>query len=190
MAKITERYSAATRSSNLKPKREQHEVGDLDILGAYGKADKHLTDGKDGKGNPVRPAPLAVPLERLLTGDGNSAYEIVRMLGAMCWWHARDIRVKINHIQAHDMAKACLAWFRNGTCQPCGGHGQTLIPGSKSFSGHDCQVCRGTGKILFESNFKTEHRQLARWLVTEIEREVGRAAPAAMRALSSGMELP
>lgn len=189
MAKLTERYSAATRSSNLKPKREQHEVGDLDILGAYGKADKHLTDGRDGKGNPVRPAPLAVPLERLLTGDNNSAYEIVRLLAVMVFERSWEVRVKIGHPQCHDMAKACLAWFRNGSCRPCGGHGKTLIPGSPAFSGHDCPACRGTGKIPFESQFRQEHQALARWLVIEMEAEVGRAAPAAMRALSSGMDL-
>lgn len=200
MANIRNRYSSAVHSSNLKVSKEADKTGetvveDTDALSAMAWADKALktgwrTTGPDGKGEPVRPAPLAVPLARFLAGDGGSAHEIVRLLAIMVFERSWDVRVKINHVQAHDMACACLAWHRNGRCRVCGGHGKTLIPGSRSFSDHDCQVCRGTGKVPFKAQFKPEHQDLADWLVAEMEREAGRAGPAAMKALSSTMELP
>ena len=192
--KITDRYASAIHSSRLVTSREndkdgQTTVEDLDAIGAYAWADRDLTRGHDSSGNAVRPAPLAVPLERLFAGDHRAAHEIVGMMSDMVWRRAREVRVKINHLQAHDMACACLAWCRNGTCKSCGGHGKTLIPGSKSFSDHDCQPCVGTGKLVFNSAFRREHRELASWLVAELEREMGRAGPQAMRVLAPKLEL-
>lgn len=185
---ISQRYATATTSSNLKPRTEQQETGDTDVLGAYAIASKRLTEGCDRHGNIFKPAPLAVPLERLLTGDGSAATEIVKLLADKAFTQSWAQGVKISRMQCDDMAKACLAWWRDGVCKVCGGHGKTLIPGSKSFSDHDCQACRGTGKIKFEVQFKPEHRELANWLVDQVEREVGRAGPAAMRALGNLMD--
>lgn len=191
---ITDRYTTAVHSSNLKVSKEAHKQNtqssdDVEILGAMGLADRDLTRGYMTDGTPVKPAPLAVPLARLFSGDNNAAYDIVRQLADMAFDYSRRIKVKLQRPIAHDMACACLAWHRNGTCRPCGGHGFTLIPGSKTHSGHECQGCRGTGKISFESQFRQEHQPIARWLVTEMERESGRAAPQAIRLLSSSMDL-
>jgi hypothetical protein len=99
------------------------------------------------------------------------------------------MRIKISRPVAHDMACACLAWHRNGRCTACGGHGLTLIPGTKTHSEHECQPCRGSGKVLFDQQFRQDHQQLARWLVSEMERAAGRAGPIAMRSLADDMEL-
>ena len=194
MAKITDRYATAVHSSNLKVTKEAHKADarssdDVEILGAMGLADRDLTRGYMTDGTPVKPAPLAVSLERLFVGDNTAAHAIVRTLAQMAFGYSRRIRVKLQRPTAHDMACACLAWHRNGTCRACGGHGQTLIPGSKTHSGHECQVCRGTGKVLFDTQFRHEHRPIARWLVDEMEKEMSRAAPQAMRLLADSMNL-
>lgn len=189
MARITDRYASAVHSSNLKVSRESDKVtestvDDTDTLGAYGLADRDLTRGHDSQGNPIRPAPLAVPLERLFAGDSNAAHDIVRTLADMLYTHSFDVRVKISRVQCVDIAKACLAWHRDGVCRDCGGHGYSLIPGVPSLSGHECPGCRGIGKILLAKAFPMKTLALAQWLISEIERESGRAGPRAMRLLS------
>jgi len=186
--KITERYSTAIHSSALTVDTKTT-MSDTDVLAAFGFADKALKTGRDSQGLPVKPAPLAVPLERLFSGDNRAAIEIVMILANMAYTQSWIDRVKISRVQALDMAKACLAWHRDGTCKPCGGHGLTLIPGTKTHSEHDCPACFGKGKIPFESNFRQEHKALARWLVVQMDREAGRAGPAAMQKLAERMEL-
>lgn len=186
--KINDRYASAVHSSNLGVDGKTV-MSDSDVLGAMGIAGRVLTVGHTSDGTPVKPVPLAVPLERLFSGDNRAAYEIVRMMGQMAFEHSFAIKVKINRVTATDMAKACLAWHRDGLCKPCGGRGKTLIPGTKTLSERDCPHCRGTGKIPFEQKFRPEHRDLARWLVAEMARAAGHAGPAAMRALAPSLDL-
>lgn len=186
--KITDRYASAVFSGNLKTK-DGTVMGDTDVLGAMGLADKALTSGRHSDGSPCRPAPLAVALERLFSGDNGAAFVIVELLADKTLRQSWKLRVKIKPGQALRMAQACLAWHRNGRCDPCGGLGQTLIPGSRTRSSHDCQVCRGTGKVLFERQFRQEHQELARWLLSEIARECGRAGPVAMAKLAENFNL-
>lgn len=196
MASISNRYASAVHSSNLKQTSElnklddQGQSSDADILGAMGIADRRLSEGLDHTGKPTYDKhPLSVPLERMFAGDARGTGEIVDILAIMVHGQAVAQRLRMTPVQDKDMARACLAWYRNGTCRPCGGHGKTLIPGTKTHSDHDCQVCRGAGKMPFTSQFRPEQRELARWLVAELERELGRAGPAAMKALASSMEL-
>lgn len=194
MAKITDRYVTAVHSSNLKVSRELDKTtetvaDDTDALGAYGLADRDLERGHRSDGSPVKPAPLAVPLERLFAGDRNAAYDIVRQLSAMLYDHSFDVRVKISRVQCTDIAKACLAWHRDGVCKACGGHGYSLIPGVPSLSSHTCPTCRGTGKIRLSAVFGVKNLALAQWLIDEMTREAGRAGPEAMKRLSSAMDL-
>ena len=187
--KITARYASAVNSSRLVTSRELDKDGktaieDIDALGAMAWADRDLTRGHDSHGHSVRPAPLAVPLERLFAGDHSAAHDIVKMMAKMVFKHSFKSKVRISAVQSQDMACACLAWCRSGTCKSCGGHGKTLIPGSKSFSDHDCQPCTGTGKLPFVRQWRQEHQGLAVWLVTKIEQEMGRAGPQAMRVLA------
>jgi hypothetical protein len=199
---LQERYRAAIHTSNLgsDPRSAR---SPSDVVGAYGLADKHLTTGyvKTGKGPQdgykIRESPLSVALERLLGGDNNAAHDIVRQMAEMVWSRADHERTKpkLTRPAAHDMACGCLAWYRNGTCRTCGGHGKTLIAGTKTHSERDCPACydallaHSSGKVPFEINFMPEHRELARWLVVEMERALGRAGPAAMNAIAERMSI-
>ncbi len=197
---IRQRYARAVHSGNLLVRSAKHTadeadtvLGDPEVLGAYGLADRNLVEGRelgrDRKWRSVTPAPLAVPLERLFAGDHRAAHEIVRIMADMVFGEARRLRIQLSSVQASDMARATLAWFRNGTCRPCGGLGKPLIKDSPVQSAQDCDKCGGTGKIMFESNFRYEWKPLALWLKDRMEKESGRAAPAAMRALSNSMDL-
>lgn len=174
--RIQDRYASAIRASSLKhDPRSMHSA--TDVLGAYGLASKEQS--------------LAVALERLLSGDNRQAHEVVRMMSLMVWSRAQVMRVKpkLMRPSAHDMACACLAWYRNGVCRPCGGLGKTLMPGTTVLSAHECQVCKGTGKVLFEQQFKPEWRELAAWLQAEMQRSLASAGPAAMARLAPSLDL-
>jgi hypothetical protein len=188
MTKIQNRYASAVHSSNLSVDGRTY-MSDSDTLGAMGIADRVLTTGRTSDGTPVKPSPLAVPLERLFSGDNREAHEIVRLMAQMAHEHSFQIKVKISRAQCKDMAQACLAWHRNGTCKPCGGRSYSLIPGTKTLSDRECPECRGSGKAPLERQFRMEHRELARWMVAEMARAAGQAGPQAMRVLAPTLEL-
>jgi hypothetical protein len=188
-AGIEERYSTAVNSSTLVV-NPRTSMSATDILGAMGIADRELTEGKTSQGDPVRPAPLAVSLERLLRGgDARVAHSVVRGMADLVWREARGKKVKLTHADARDMAKVVLAWFRHGTCKPCGGHGFALIKGSKTHSDARCEHCKGAGKRSLAKEFEASKRDLADWLRNEVEREAGRAGPRAMAHLAFNMDL-
>jgi len=189
--KILDRYASAVRSSCLTVD-ERTSYSDTDVLGAMGLAHRDLSEGRTwskGRQVPIPKAQLAVPLERLFMGDNSAAQEIVEIMVEWLRGKAPALRMKMTTLQCGDMAKACLAWHRDGVCKHCGGHGQSVIKGSTTIGGAICKHCRGTGRILFEKQFRHEHRDLARWLVGEIEREQGRAGPAAMRKIAAQLHL-
>ncbi|MDM0041866.1 hypothetical protein QTI05_22690 [Variovorax sp. J22R193] len=176
--KIADRYASAIRSSCLTVD-ERTTFSDTDVLGAMGLASRTL----DQEGHP-----LAVALERLFAGDNGASMIIVQVLSDMAWRRARTTKVRLNRMGAADMAKACLAWHRDGVCKACGGHGTLVIPGSTTLGPHDCKPCRGDGKVPFERQFDLEQRELAAWLVAQMEREQSRAGPAAMKALAPRLD--
>lgn len=186
------RYSRAVHSGNLTVVRgESHEevlLNDPEVLGAYGLADRNLTAGRergrDGKERPVTPAPLAVPLERLFAGDARAAHEVVRILADAAFNEARRRRVKLDQVQAFDMARAVLAWFRNGVCRPCGGRGFPIIKDSPVQSVVACEHCAGIGKVPLLKHFRYEWKPIVTWLKDRIDDESGRASSAAMRTLA------
>ena len=200
---IRNRYAKAVHSKSLRSDVRKGDEGtttnDTDVLGAFGFAARDLTDGwvttgPDGQGYAIKPAPLAVPLERLLAGDHAAAHAIVRTLAEMAFTQSWVMSVRIGRDACHDLACRCLAWYRAGTCRVCGGHGYDLIPGVPSLSAHPCVACDGAGKVNIDrdvdpSGNRPGHRELARWLVAEIERESGRAGTAAMRKLAPTLDL-
>lgn len=195
--RIQDRYATAVHSSDLGVDGKTF-MSDSDTLGAYGIAGRALEVGMTSTGEPVTPSPLAVPLERLFAGDNNAVYDIVRQLADMAHEHSFRLRLKISHTQARDIAEACLAWHRNGTCAACEGRGYALIPGTKTLSENECQDCcashiparwRTPGRMPFERQFRPEWRELARWLVSQMEAAAGRAGPEAMKALAPRMDL-
>jgi hypothetical protein len=193
---IKTRYAAAVNSGNLTVKSAKNAtdeaetvIGDPEVLGAYGLADRDLVRGHDSQDRKFTPAPLAVPLERLFAGDDKAAHEIVRIMADMVFVRARKLDIKLSATQAQDMARATLAWYRNGACKPCGGRGFPLIQDTPVQSKHACEHCDGVGKIPFEKQFRFEWKPLARWLKEGIELECGRAGPRAMRTLAGRMDL-
>lgn len=177
--KIIDRYAGAIHSSNLKHD-ERSSNSDTDVLGAFGLADRRLA---------ATDHPLAVPLTRLFMGDGAASRVIVEVLADMARGKAPALHTDITQTQAVDMARACLAWHRDSACKSCGGHGQLVIKGSTTIGGAICKACKGTGRIQFEKQFRFQWRDLARWLVAEMEREQGRAGPEAVRALGASFNL-
>lgn len=190
---IGQRYASAIHSHNLTPSHSERGsvFDDVSVLCAMGIADRTLSTGKRSDGSTTRRAPLAAALTRLFSGDNKAAKTIVSVLVQLVLFRAEAVRVKLTKPTAHDMACSCLAWFRNGRCRACNGHGRTLMPGTGLdgyggfLSDHDCQACFGTGLIPLERNFRQEYQQLARWLVSELERESGRAGPEAMRSIGN-----
>ncbi|OUM01768.1 hypothetical protein [Variovorax sp. JS1663] len=184
--KIIERYASAVRSSNLKSEARTN-FSDSDVLGAMGLADRDLRRGHDSEGNRVWRAPLAVALQRLFLGDNSASVQVVEILSDLAWRQARRMRVKLNRREAENMAKACLAWHRDGRCKPCGGHGYELIPGTKTLGSRECSPCAGSGRIPFEPQFPKDHRELAAWMISEMERNQSEAGPQAMDKLRERM---
>lgn len=184
MSIIKDRYASAVRSSNLKsvPKTV---FSDADVLSAYAIADRRLSNGEDHYSK----HPLAVPLERLFTGDSTAATEIVRILADIIRGKSIAMRLDLTRTQRIDMARAVLGWFRHPACPKCGGHGFKIIPGTTTVGGQRCQPCDATGKVPLERLFRVEQRELVRWLVSKMELEAGLAAPVAMKALAPLLNL-
>ncbi len=171
---FNDRYSRAVRSKNLRSEAEK--VGDADTLGAAGLAGKHH--------------PLAMALLRLFVGDNSSARDIVNILAGMAVskaWHWDKVTLDAN--EAVDIARKVLAWHRDGVCKACGGHGHMVIPGTTTIGEQACGSCRGTGRVPFDREFSMERIPLARWLLSEVERETAKAGPAAMASLAPRLEL-
>jgi hypothetical protein len=194
---ITDRYASAVRSSNLrhtseldKSAEEESPASDADVIGAMGIADRRLSAGLDSKGRPTYDKhPLSVPLERLFTGDDGAAAEIVQILTGIVRGKALSMRIHLTPVQAKDMARATLGWFRHNACKTCGGHGFKIIPGTKTLGDSRCHPCNGTGKTQLEMAFRAEQRELVRWIMTRLELEAGHAGPAAMAALVPKLNL-
>jgi hypothetical protein len=178
---FSDRYSAATRSKNLRSD-PRTTMSDADVIGAAGLAG--------------RTQRLSMALYRLFTGgddtsQGNCIRIMTRMLVGKAW-HFQQ--VTLTEIEAEDLAKAALAWFRFGTCKVCGGHGYMVLPGQELGDGRavlgdsPCPACKGTGKVAYDSQFKADRVELMRWLASEVERAERTAGAAAMKALGARME--
>jgi hypothetical protein len=171
-----DRYASAIRSSCLTVD-ERTRMSDSDVLGAAGLAAKSH--------------PLALALLRLFMGDNFASVRVTEILAEMAWAKARYFKARVSRGDSELIAQACLAWHRDGTCKHCGGHGLLTIPGTKTLGHRSCQPCAGTGMLPFERQFSVaEVRELARWLVSELDREHGRATQAASRCLGYVEETP
>lgn len=182
--KIQERFSTAVNSSNLKS-RPETTMSDSDVIGAYGFADRRLSAGEDH----FSKHPLAVPLERLLAGDRASAGVIVQILGSLIRGKAKSLRIRMTEVQATEMARAILGWFRHPACQVCKGHGFHLIKNTTTLGDSKCRPCDGSGKVPLEMEFPEALRELVRWAMAKVELESTLAGPAAMKALKSSLDL-
>ena len=182
--RIINRYASAIHSSNLKSKAETYS-GDVEILGAFGIADRRLSSGVDH----YTRHPLAVPLQRLFNGNGAVAGEIIRILAGMIYGKSIRLKVDMTDGQSRDMAKVILGWFRSPRCRVCGGHGFKIIRNTTTVGDTRCRPCNATGTIQLELLFPEKYRELVRYAIARMELEAGMAAPVAMKALASKMEL-
>jgi len=187
---ISDRYSTAIRSSNLGSKPETVQ-SDSDVIGAIGYAGKETRTAADG--STYSGAPLATALLRLFMGDNHGTTAVIGIMSDMAWRYADRNRLKLRRIQAEDIARAVLAWHRDGVCKTCGGHGFDLTPGGRdsrrALTDRPCPACKGTGKLIFDRQFRMDHLLVARWLLVRIEEEQSKAGPAALAALAPRLNL-
>ena len=170
MSKILDRYASAIHATSLKSE-ERTVWSDSDVIGAAGYAAKHH--------------PLGIALARMLSGGGSG--DVINEMTSAVYERGFKVKCRVTEVQARDIATAVLSWYRFGTCQPCGGTGYKIIPGTPSL-GDECPRCHGSGKIDFDSQFRQEWRGLAGWLAGEIEKTQARAGDAAMRAIADEMD--
>lgn len=164
--RILERYAQAVNSGDLTVE-ERTTFSDTDVLGAAGLA---------GRWNP-----LGIALTRLFA-DGKPEQALAE-LSEMAFKRSRTLHVRLSRLQAGDVAKAVLGWYRHGVCQPCGGTGFQRVKDTPSL-GDECPHCLGTGRLPFDRQFAEEHLTLARWLSGEIDRAQAAAGSAAMAMLA------
>lgn len=184
MTSIRDRYASAVSTSNLKsdPKTV---YSASDILGAYGLADRRLTNGDCHHSK----HPLAVPLERLFSGGDSAAREIVPMLAGIIRSKAVSMRLDLTRTQTSDMARAILGWFRHPACQKCDGHGFKRISGTTTIGNLRCHACDASGRVPLEALYRPEWRELVRWTISKMELESGLAGPAAMKLIAPKLSL-
>lgn len=172
---ILDRYSSAMHSKNLKSEPDTTN-SDSDVLGAAGLAAKH--------------SPLAMSLLRLFLGDDRGAPALVEHMTQMLVGKAYRVPIDVDRADCTLIARAVLAWHRDGVCKACGGHGFQLIANTPALSSSKCPSCRGTGRKPFDSQFHyLSHLYLAQWLLAEVERETAKAGPAALVALAPRLDL-
>lgn len=170
--RITERYASAVHATSLKSDPETY-MSDTDVLGAMGLA--------------ARYEPLGVALARLLSGGG--AASAIDTMAEDVYVRSHSVKgCRLSRVQARELAQAVLAWYRHGTCQPCGGTGFKRIANTP-VNGDECNHCGGTGKIPFDRQFSADVLPLAQWLSSEIDRSQAAAAHAAMVALAPKLDL-
>ncbi len=164
--KIIDRYNTAIHATSLKSQAETT-WSDTDVLGAAGLAARHEE--------------LGIDLMRMLAGGGQVG--VITTLTNEAYERGFRIKQRVTMVQAGDIAKAVLAWYRHGTCQPCGGTGFARIADTPSL-GDECQHCHGTGRIPFDSQFQHEHRAIAQWLHDQIGKTQARAGQLAMQKIA------
>lgn len=169
--RILERYSQAVNSDDLSVD-ERTVFSDTDVLGAAGLAGRHNR--------------LGIALTRLFA-DGK-AEAVLEEMSELAFKRSRTLRIKLSGVQAMDLARAVLGWYRFGVCQPCGGTGYQTIPGTP-VQGDECTHCKGTGKLPFDRQFPQDVLELARWLSAEIDRAQAAAGSDAMKALAPRLDL-
>lgn len=187
---IVDRYTTAASTSNLRSKPDTV-YSDSDVLGAVGYAGKEWRTRPDG--SKYRGNPLGMAMMRLFTCTDDSApatkRQIVKMTARMVQSKSESEGDKLKWPECEAMAIVVLTWVTDGTCRPCGGHGRTLIEGTRTIGDHACPSCRGTGRLPFDAKFSLERLHLARWLLAKIEREMAIAGADAMAALAPRLEL-
>lgn len=164
--KILDRYNTAIHATSLKSESDTT-WSDTDVLGAVGLAARHEA--------------LGIALARMLAGGGHG--DVIAILAWEAFKRSHQVKPSVTRLQAEDISKAVLAWYRYGTCQPCGGTGFARIKDTPSL-GDECKHCGGTGRIPFDQQFRHEHRELAQWLHDQIGKTQVKAGRLAMKKIA------
>jgi hypothetical protein len=176
MFSIQERYSQAIRSANLTCDANTT-FSDLDVIGAMAIADRRLSQGR-------MPRIGSGVISRLLAGDQSSLRDAVLLLSGRVILRADEDGIFLSSLQAADIAKSCIAWLVLGRCGVCGGHGKEWARGAPIASDEPCAACAGSGKPPFIGSFAVAHRDIAKWTVQEMARDLGLCGAEALRALA------
>lgn len=169
--KFQDRYAGALRTKDLRSNASStHSASD--VVGAAG-----LT---------AREYPASIELLRFFAGDNRGAPKVVSYLADVISGRAYRTGAQMTRVEAEDMARSILAWYRDGRCPACSGRGFGAIEGAPMLSGKACPACHGARRVAFEGAFDAGRLELATWLRARVERELALGAADAKRRLGPG----
>jgi hypothetical protein len=124
--RISERYSTARNTSNLKTGASANDI--LMAVGMAGQRD-----------------PEAIALLNLAFGHHPSArVAFAKLIEGKLTEKMLTARWPGKPRQT---AMEAIAWYLDGTCQPCGGRKYEVAPGTPMLTDKACKHCHGTGKL-------------------------------------------
>lgn len=130
MTSISERYSTARNTSNLKSE-PRTSMAAADVLAAAGMAaQSHET--------------ALMLWEVVFRGKTSAKLKVVEMLEKRLIGFMFRAQIDGN---PRKITTEVLAWHLHGVCQPCGGRGLSVIKDTPILSDDLCKYCGGTGKI-------------------------------------------
>jgi hypothetical protein len=164
-----------------------------DVLGAAGLAGREFAEVAD-RIERLRREPLGMAILRLFAGDHQAVSKILEIMSKRAIGKAYRLSesgqgAEINEVGAKIIAELVLDWFRDPICKPCGGHGYPKIKGTPTLSAEACASCIGLGRRPFDPLFPAERLPLARWMASELERDLQKASALAMQMLAPRLDL-
>lgn len=166
MTSISERYSTARNTSNLKSE-PRTSMAAADVLAAAGMAAQtHET--------------ALMLWEVAFRGKTSAKLKLVEMLERRLASFMFKAQIDGN---PRRIATEVLAWHLHGICQPCGGRGYSVIKDTPILSDDLCRHCNGTGKIALPMG------DAYSWLAAEISRLEALAGGHVMEKLATDMDL-
>ena len=167
MASITERYSIARNTSNLKSDRSDTPTRASDVIAAAGMA--------------AQEHEAALMLwDVTVRGKTSAKLALVHLLEGKLTDHMIRHRIKGD---PRRIAMEVTAWHLHGVCNPCSGRGYEVASGTPSLTGRACPVCNGSGKV----HISREPAYL--WLMDYMNKLVSIAGGQVMRKRANDVEL-
>jgi hypothetical protein len=164
--KISERYSTARNTSNLKSE-PRTSMAAADLLMAAGMA--------------AQTHEIALMLwEVAYRGKTATKHILADLLARRLEWEMNHQRWKGNPKR---IAKEVLAWHLNGVCKPCNGLGYEVIEDTPSLSDVICPHCNGTKRVALPRGDQYT------WLADHIGKLEAHAGGYVMQKLAGEMEL-
>jgi hypothetical protein len=166
MTSISERYSTARNTSNLKSE-PRTSMAPADVLAAAGMAaQSHET--------------ALMLWEVAFRGKTSAKLKLVEMLANRLTEYMSRERIKGRPVR---IAMEVLAWHLHGICRPCNGLGYEQIPETPSLSDVICRHCNGTRKVALPRGEEYT------WLADHIGKLEAHAGGHVMQKLAGEMDL-